>query len=386
MGVSVTLVALTPGGISDPSSLAWAVLNAPFAIIAIVILVRRPGNRIGWILMTLGLLAALPLGAYGALALASGLPGGPTAFLLSQSIWAPAFVLVGAGLLLRFPTGTLPSPAWRWFEWLAIPVGSIPVIVFLFYPGDFGEFGFPGARNPLGIDWLGEIGSAAFTLFLLVPLVVAIGVASLLFRFRRSSGVERQQLKWLTAAAFLIGMLYVVGMVGGAINDQVGDGSVPVWLEVIQDASANAFVFIPIAIGLAILRYRLYDIDRFISRTLSYAIVTVILGAVFVVVVVGLQALALPFTGGSELAIALSTVTVAALFGPVRRRVQQAVDRRFDRARYDGARVAEDFGTRLRDRLDLDDLSTDLLATAEQALRPATASVWVRQRKPTGTR
>lgn len=380
MGVSIALVALTPDGHGDPESAAWAIINAPFAIVAIIILARQPHNRIGWILMALGLVGALPLTAYGVLALATDLPGGPTAVLLGQSIWAPSFATVGAGLLLRFPTGKLPSPGWHWVDWLAVPAGTIPGLVFLVYPGDFGEFGFPDARNPLGVEWIGEIGGAAFAVFLLVPLVVTIGVASLVIRFRHSRGVERQQLKWLTVAAFLIGALYLVGMVGGAINDAAGGGTNPVWLEAIQDASGNSFILIPIAIGLAILRYRLFDIDRIISRTLAYAILTAILGAVFAGIVVGLQALALPFVQDSELAVAASTLAVAALFGPLRRRVQDTVDQHFDRARYDAARLAESFGSRLRDRLDLDDVSAELAKTAREALRPASVAVWLRAR------
>lgn len=380
MGMTIALVVLTPDGHGNPESAAWAIINAPFALVAMVILARQPHNRIGWILLALGLVGALPLTGYGVFALATGLPGGPTAVLLGQSIWAPSFVLVGAGLLLRFPTGKLPSPGWHWLQWAAIPAGLIPVLVFALYPGDLGDFGFPDARNPLGVQWLGEIGGAAFATFLLVPLVVAIGVGSLVIRFRHSRAVERQQLKWLTVAAFFIGVLYLVGMVGGAINDAAGDGTNPVWLDTVQTASGNGFILIPIAIGLAILRYRLYDIDRIISRTLAYAILTAILGAVFGGIVVGLQALALPFVQDSELAVAASTLAVVALFGPLRRRVQDTVDQHFDRARYDAARLAESFGSRLRDRLDLDDVSAELAKTAREALRPASVAVWLRAR------
>jgi hypothetical protein len=381
VGVLIVLAVVAPAGNGDPGSAAWAILNAPFSIVAIVILARQPQNRIGWTLMAIGLLAAQPFGAYGALALGNGLPGGAVALILGASMWVPPVVLIGTVLLLRFPTGRLLTPAWRRAEWLSLLAIVLPLLVLWLTPGDFGDLGFPDVRNPLGLEGLRDVLGVALVLLLLVPVAIAISVASLVIRFGRSTGVERQQLKWLTTAAAVVAGVYLLGMVGGVATGAMWGETEPAWLELVETVSGFSFIVIPVSIGFAILRYRLYDIDRIISRTLAYAMLTAILGSVFVSIVVGLQALALPFIGGSELAIALSTLTVAALFGPMRRRVQDAVDHRFDRARYDSARIAEDFGTRLRDRLDLDDISTELVATTHDALRPTAASVWMRIRR-----
>jgi hypothetical protein len=381
VGVLIVLAVVVPAGAGDPGSAAWAILNAPFSVVAIVILARQPRNRIGWLLMAIGLLAAQPLGAYGALALGSGLPGGAVALILGGSMWVPPIVLIGTVLLLRFPTGRLLSPSWRKVEWLSLLAIGLPLLVLWLTPGDFADLGYPGVRNPLGLEGLRDVLGVALVLLLLVPVAIAISVTSLVVRFRRSRGVEREQLKWLTTAAAVVAGLYLFGMVASVATGAIWGDTEPAWLEFVDTVSGFSFILLPVSTGIAILRYRLYDIDRIISRTLGYATVTAILGSLFVAIVVGLQALALPFTGGSELAIALSTLTVAALSGPVRRRVQNAVDRRFDRARYDSARIAEDFGARVRNRLDLDELSTDLVTTADHALRPATASVWMRTRQ-----
>jgi hypothetical protein len=201
-----------------------------------------------------------------------------------------------------------------------------------------------------------------------LPLALVTAVAAVVVRFRRARGIERQQLKWFVAANVLFAVLMLASFLDGATEPTVFD--------------IGAFVslsFPPLAIGIAVLRYRLYEIDRIISRTLGWAIVTGILVAVFAGHVVGLQALLAGFTQGQTLAVAGSTLVAFALFQPVRRRVQRAVDRRFDRARYDGERIAQAFAARLRGEVDLDAAQTALASTAASALQPSSAGVWLRR-------
>jgi hypothetical protein len=362
----------------------FVIVMAGFPLAGIMILARQPRNRVGWILMAIGLLTAEPLGAYGSFALAHGLPGGALATVVNAPMWAPPIVTMGTILLLRFPNGTLLSPRWRWVERLSGASIGVIVVILVLIPKDLSDLGYPGVPNPIGIDELAGVLNAALVLVFLVPITIVLSATSLVIRFRRSSGVEREQLKWLTTAAGAVAALYLAGMVANVATGALWANSSPAWLDVLTSVSAFAFVLIPVAIGIAVLRYRLYEIDRIISRTLGYAILTAILAGVFAGAVLGLQALLRPITQESQAAVAASTLLVAALFGPIRRRVQAVVDRRFDRSRYDAARVADGFGARLRDRLELDAVSAELASTAHAALRPASVSVWVREPEERG--
>jgi len=382
------LLVLVQGGLTvaaDPRALAdglnqlgWVIVSAAFPLAGIMILSRQPANRVGWILMAIGLLTAEPLGAYAAFALARGLPGGALADVLNGPMWAPPIISMGTLLLLRFPDGNLLSRRWRWVERLSGALIVLTVVILVLTPRDLGDLGHPELRNPLGINALEDVLGAALAILVLIPVAMMLSAASLVIRFRRSSGVEREQLKWLTAAAAIVAAIFLASMVGSVASGSIWGNPTPDWLNLLEGISAFTFVLIPIAIGIAILRYRLYEIDRLISRTLAYAVLTAMLAGVFAGLVVGLQSVALPVVRDSELAVAASTLAVAALFGPLRRRVQDLVDRRFDRARYDATRIADGFGARLRDRLDLDTVSEELASTTFSALRPALVSVWLR--------
>jgi hypothetical protein len=265
--------------------------------------------------------------------------------------------------VILFPDGHLPSRRWRFLMapvLAALVTGSLVVLVTPV------ETGFLPA-NPLAIPGLSvEINGAATgvsTLALVASVLLA--VVAVVVRFRRAVGVERQQLKWLVASVPLAGILFPVSF----LADLSG---------LVDVASVAAVALLPGAIGLAILRYRLYEIDRLVSRTLAWALVTGILVAVFVLLVVGLQAVLAGLTQGQTLAVAASTLVAFALFQPLRARVQRAVDRRFDRGRYDGERVAAAFGERLRDQVDLTGVERDFAGTVGEALSPATSAVWIR--------
>ena len=206
---------------------------------------------------------------------------------------------------------------------------------------------------------------------LVIVSMLAIGVVQMVLRYRASSGVERLQLRWLVAAVVFVLVGLIIGLALSAIaGDQIGDGA---WIAVIF-----AYPTIPLAIGFAVMRYRLFEIDRIVSRTLAYSAVTVILGALFGGMILGLQALLAPITSGDTIAVAASTLAVFALFQPVLRRVRGSVDRRFDRARYDADLTVRTFAARLRGDIDLGTVRTEILDTATAAVRPTNAGVWLR--------
>ena len=212
--------------------------------------------------------------------------------------------------------------------------------------------------------------------FVLLAIAVVLSAASLVLRVRRSAGVARQQLKWFAAAAVFAGLTLAgpATLFNLAIT---GDPSAPT-VKAFEILTMVALLLVPIAVGIAVLRYRLYEIDRLISRTISWAIVTGLLVAAFVVLILALSSILEPLTGGSTLAVTGSTLVTAALFAPLRNRVQRAVDRRFDRSRYDGERLLAAFGERRRNQVDLVMISDDVLATVDAAVRPSHAGLWLR--------
>jgi hypothetical protein len=287
----------------------------------------------------------------------------------SEWMWTTgAIPLLTFGLLL-FPDGHLPSRRWRPIAWLAGATMAMFTLGSAVQPGPMP--GYPDIPNPVGIEAARLLQMLA-SLSQVCLLVVVIGSAtSILVRFRRTRGLERQQLKWLAYAV-------TVATVALLLASRQWAG----W-AVAEIVTLFAVGFIPVAIGIAILRYRLFDIDRLISRTLVYGLLTALLAGVYVTGVFIVGRLLNPATGDSALAVAASTLAVAALFQPLRRRIQRLVDRRFNRSRYDAARTVEAFSGRLREEIDLDSLSAELLAGVDQAMQPAQASLWLR---PTGAR
>ena len=208
-----------------------------------------------------------------------------------------------------------------------------------------------------------------------LPVAFLLAVAAVIVRFRRSKGIERAQLKWFVAAIFAVATFLTLGFADGGLDVGLAAGTSPTFFDVLAVASLS---LPPIAVGVAILRYRLFEIDRIISRTLSWALVTGLLGAAFVGLVVGLQALSTKVTGTNTLAVAASTLVVAAAFQPLRRRVQGQVDRRFNRATYDAQYTTDAFAAKLRDEVDLARLRVALVDTVDEAVRPVSATVWLR--------
>jgi hypothetical protein len=351
-----------------------------FPLLGWIILRRDPSNRLGWIYLAIGFWQAVNLFATGYSSVAYWVASGnlPLASELSWvAVWAwvPGFALFSTLGILLFPTGRLPSR--RWWPVVAVAVIAFvlllaPVVALWPYRGLQLEIqNTVGGNQPLPVDPLIVTANAIQGVGQVVLLVAMIGsVAGLAFRFRGSIGVERQQLKWFTYAAIVDVLLLIVWTVT-SLDPLVGA------------LSALLLALLPIAIALAILRYRLYDIDGVVSRTIGYAIVTGILGVTFVGIVLLVQAVVdslLPqVTETGTPAVAASTLAVAALFQPIRRRVQATVDRRFDRARVDRDRSIVTLGNRLRDAVELDAIRADVLSTIDGTIRPATATVWLRR-------
>jgi hypothetical protein len=339
-----------------------------FLVVGALIASRQPRNPVGWQLLAVGALFMLDgtTGAYAryTLAVAPGsLPGGLVLAWLGALAFAPIVWVLLILLPLYFPTGRLLSSRWRLVAWAGGVFTALAVVGNGLRP-DIAEIAGIGAvRNPFAIP------SATHMLDLLLTLalpflIVGIGgaLAAIVVRFRRARGVERAQLKWFSYAASLTPLPFIA-------HDLVPPLADPLFAVILP--------LVPVSIGIAILRHRLYDIDRVINRTLVYGLLTVLLGAVYVVGVFGLGRLLDPVTGESALAVAASTLAVAALFQPARRRVQAVVDRRFNRRRYDAARTVEAFSLRLRDQVELDMLSAELLMVVDQTMQPTAVSLWL---------
>jgi hypothetical protein len=352
-------------------NLTSVVAGVSAATVGALVASRRPRHRVGWLLVALGLSnaasgLAFSYSRYGLVARPGALPAaGYLAGFANGAVFL-SLSLTGFVLLLT-PTGKVPSPRWRW--WARVQVAAL-VVAFLtsalapmpLYPE------YPEIGNPLGVAALADGPlTAAFPVGALLILAgLMAGAVSLLSRFRRAHGLERLQLRWLAMGAALAAVALLVALTALVVE---GDG------VVLQAAVGICVALLPLATGAAILRYRLYDLDRIISRTLAYGLLTVLLGLGYAGVVLGLGRL-LP--QGSSLAVAAATLAVAAVFQPARRRIQAAVDRRFNRRRHDAGQTIAAFSARLRDQVDLDTLTAELLTVVDQTMQPTQASLWLR--------
>ena len=313
---------------------------------------------------------ALGYADYALLVRPGSLPGGELAVWLW--IWSGGLFLLGPTLIfLLFPDGHAPARRWVPLVWLAVGSASVVAVASALRPGALVGYS-PTVVNPFGVGGVaGRVADVVAGLAGALTLAVFfLSLVAMMMRLRRARGVERQQLKWLAYACGVLAAGGLASVVTGGASGPLGDGIfVLVWV---------ALVAIPIAAGIAILRHRLFDIDLVINRTLVYGALTAILGLAYAAGVVLLQQLFGAFTGGSDLAIAGSTLAVAALFRPLRARIQAVVDRRFYRRGYDAARTLDAFSTRLREQVDLDALGGELEAVVRETMQPAHVSLWLR--------
>jgi len=361
-----------------------------FPVVGALVVARQPSNTVGWILLGVGLAWSLPslLGIYAEYGLShpGTLPRPDIALALNEPTWVPSIGLMGTFLILLFPDGHLPSPRWRKLAWLSGAAMTVSFLAILFAPGNFGvESDHPEMENPLGIEGLRPFMGAAFSAIALIPLCILGSAASLIQRFRRARGHERLQLKWLAAAGGVVASAYLTVM-AGALSQLIAGREPTVWNDVIGAIVIYMFVLIPVAIGVAILRHRLYDIDLIINRALVYGLLTAGLTIAYLLTVTVLQSVLRPVTGQSELAVAGSTLAVAALFRPSRLRTQAFIDRRFYRTKYDAEHTLATFSAKLRDEIDLDALSSELVALVADVMEPRQVSLWLREsREPLST-
>jgi hypothetical protein len=344
-----------------------------FVTVGAVVASRRPENLVGWLLLAIGfevVLGSFVAGyaEYALLVRSGSLPGGDAAAWLAEWLLVPVFHLLALTLLL-FPDGRLPSRRWRPFVWLVVITALAAVFARAFSPGPLE--GFPGVRNPLGIDALGGLLTLVARTWEVIGLilVVVVATASLFVRVRRASGVERQQVKWLLYAATLLSVAGLLTL----IIEPIGTG----WVGLVF--ITLGFLSVPVTIGIAILKYRLYEIDIIINRTLVYGSLTATLAALYFGGIVGLQRVFVLVAGEkSTLAVVAFTLLIAALFNPLRRRIQAFIDRRFYRKKYDAQKTLEAFSVKLREETNLHALNEELVGVVRETMQPAHVSLWLR--------
>jgi hypothetical protein len=388
----VATVVLWALGVRPPPPSGWGtagvsvvlpLLPLAFTIVGAVIALRQSANRIGWVCLAIGgfLLLGNVAGAYSSYERSTGsapLPGTELATWLDSWTWIPAIGSAGTFLLLLFPDGRLPSPRWRVAAWTSAAVIVLVALSNAFRPGALPNE--PGVVNPFAIEAARYLpGRLPGGANVMLPICFLAAAAALVIRFRRAGGRERLQLKWFAFAAALLATLFAVAAVTDLVAGVVGAGR-PLGVRLLEDAVSTSAVGLPLAIGIAVLRHNLYEIDVIINRTLVYGALTASLAAAYLGLVLLFQLALSPLTRKSDLAVAVSTLAVAALARPLRGRIQEGVDRRFYRRRYDARRTLERFGAHLRDELDPGAVGIELREVVEQTMQPAHMSLWLRGR------
>jgi hypothetical protein len=380
-----TIVASDPAGGGSWSTAVMFTLIAIDALtcttVGLLIVTRRPGNWVGWLLALMGAGLVLTFAGFALAGIRTdqAAPDDLLAGLLSWSglvAFNPTFLLVGL-IMVLFPDGRLPSARWKFPIIAVVATVLAGTSIFAIKPGLVDA---SLAVNPFGFDHpvIRALAPLALTAASLAAVaIIPLGALAVALRFRHARGHSRQQLKWFVGAVAIVAVFVIPGMSSTTLDNGSGE------FGLFDFAGAASLALIPLAIGVAVLRYRLYDIDRLISRTVGWAVVTVILLAVFTIGVAAVEALLAGVTQGERLAVAASTLVAFALFQPLRRRVQRTVDRRFDRARYDATRVVESFSERLRYPLELATLGDEIARVANETVRPASAAVWLRHGRGT---
>ena len=373
LGFLLLILTLSRSGV--PVYVYWAentLLALGDAIVGAVVASRRPENPIGWLMCAAGLLWGIvhfsgEYATYALLAAPGSLLAGEAMAWLYSWLWIPGLGLV-VFLGLLFPTGRLLSRRWRPFAWLSALLVAVGTITAAFSPGPI--LGLVSIHNPLGIEGVPNVYRLLQTLMF---ALIVVASASLLVRLHRARGVERQQIKWFAYAA-------VVAASASILTYTIFEAIDAQWLKLAGYALVLVGLLgVPTAAGIAILRYRLYEIDLLINRTLVYSSLTATLATVYFGGIVLLQRIFVALTGEkSTLAVVASTLLIAALFNPLRRRIQSFIDRRFYRRKYDARKTLEAFSTKLRDETDLDALSADLVGVVRETMQPAHVSLWLR--------
>jgi len=346
--------------------------STSFGAAGALLVSRRPQNRLGYVLLAAGMASAIQVlveeyAIYGIVGRSTPLAGAVIAGWLESWMWLAGISLIVIYSLALFPNGRFVTPRWRIIGWLAAADVLVGMTGLAFAQGPLNNA--PFADNPFPL--LGAYGRPLFyPSFLGLVVLAAASSSSLVVRYRRSVGIERQQLKWLALEAVFIAIAVFITAVAQVFAPD---------FKPAQVLLIGVLSLMPIAILLAVLRYRLYDIDVLINRALVYGATTAAIGAAFFAGIVLLQAALRPLTSGSEIAVAISTLASVALFQPALRGIRRAVDRRFYRSRYDAVRTLDSFSVILRDEVDLDAVQADLLDAVRATVQPTHASVWLRE-------
>jgi signal transduction histidine kinase len=370
--------AIRPPGSANPfGDLMFVVSFAAFPVIGYVLTTRRPENAIGWLMLGIGAFFGLTalLTSVGEYLFHSGHRHvGLVLFAFDSPSWVPIVVLPVTFLLLLFPDGHLPSPRWRWFAWVIGISLTVVYLAILLDPAPVEESIAPSTPNPLGIQSLGPFLDVAQTLILVIPIGVIGSLVSLVLRFRRSSGIERVQLRWLLTSAAIVAVLYSTAMIASLGSSWGGDQ--PGWVSVLQTIVIPAFVLIPIAIGVSILRYHLFDIDVVINKALLVGALAVFITVVYVAIVVGVGTL----VGGqaSPFLSAVAAAVVALAFQPLRRRAQRIADRLVYGKRATPYEVLSEFSEHVGQTYANDELLPRMARALAEGTGAARADVWVR--------
>jgi hypothetical protein len=374
IAVAVALIGHGDEAVPDDAPPWWSAISflvpmLAFAVVGALISLRQPENRIGRLLGVIGLLWAILIASIGVSVWAlvtDALPKSVGEWIsVGSNAWVVALGLTGTQLLVRLPDGELPSPRWRWYSRVTLGLIAVAALGMAAQPGRVLDI--EGTSNPVDLPWAEPLAGA----FLLVIVSFVVGMVALVRRYRRANEHDRAQLRWVAfgGAAFIV--IYLATLPGGDS-------------DVVTSIAQAGFALLPIGIGYAILKHNLYDIDVVINRALVYGALTATLAALYIASVLVLQQALSGITSGSDLAIAASTLAVAAAFRPARGRIQAAVDRRFFRSRYDARRTLDGFSSRLRDQVDLAALDAELRGVVAETMQPAHVSLWLRVPGPRG--
>lgn len=358
--------------------LAVSLALATFAVVGALVASRQPRNAVGWLLIAVGTSWALDsalegYAMYGLSLHPGSLPLAEYADALDDWLWMCSIGIMGTFLFQLFPDGRPLAPRWRLLTWASAAALALAVGASALAPGRLSDSAVP-EPNPLGVSGLGWLSDVAPVALMVLLICIPVSAASLLLRYRRSAGITRLQFKWLVSAVTAIVVFYA------AVITISGEENPPWWLVVLQDLTVISFCLIPLSIGAAILRYRLFEIDMIVRRTVIYAVLIVSLGVTYGAAITALGWIGRTVTGQSgTTAITLSTLLVAVSFQPLRSRIQVAVDRRFYRRRYDASAAAAMFAGQLRSQIDLDALDTELIAAINRTVQPSHVTLWLRR-------
>ena len=360
--------------------IAFVLANMSFAVVGALILHRAPRNRIGWLMLGIGAVWAWSAASEGYILYAEvtrpgALPRPDLVAALSSWLWVPAIGLMGVFLVLLFPDGRLPSPRWRPVAWVATAAIVAGSARGLFLPGVIEDTSVEGLRNPLGVTSVQPLLEAATVAFFALPVCVLVSAAGLIVRFRRSHGVERLQVKWLASAGALVALVYAVAVLATLLSPT--SGTTPDWVLAMQDAGLASFIVIPVAVGIAILKHRLYGIDVVINKSVVFAALATFITTVYVVIVVGVGSL-LDRADRPNLALSVAaTAVVAVAFEPVRDRVQQLANRPVYGTRATPYEVLSDFADRMGGTYAAEELLPMMARTVGEGVGASRAAVWL---------